>query len=384
MTNEQDATAAQPRARRREPHALRPRTVLVASAIFLALHAAVWLVAAHTEPSRYPWPRDVRSMFEYWDAWHYDLIIERGYFGHEWAFYPLYPLAVALLARATGLASRPEIAGAIFSTLCFVAFCAAQSRLAPSDDAGLKAIKPAGVWGWLFFLLWPGSWVFHSHHTEALFLLLSFAALFASRTGRWKSAAVFAGLSALTRNQGVFVAVAVALDGALLQRDLRRRALVFSASGSISLLLFALYPAYQFWQTGDPLKSTHELAFWGSVSTARGYVATFWFANPGQAWNGEHYLHHFFFFVLNAAAVVLLLRREFALALYALLSLWSLPYMGQLLNTYRYGAVLFPALFLLGDLTARLPLPTRLLLFGCLLYLNYLCTRSYALGAWAY
>jgi hypothetical protein len=96
---------------------------------------------------------------------------------------------VRALSWATGLRARPELVGAAFSTLLFAAFCLMQARLLARSDAhtagDTDALTPATRWGWFFFLCWPGAWVFHSHHTESLFLLLSFGALLCARRGRW-------------------------------------------------------------------------------------------------------------------------------------------------------------------------------------------------------
>lgn len=367
---------------------LRPRLLLLAAAIGLAVHGLIWWWAFNFEPTVYPWPQDAHSRFEYWDAWHYNAIIKNGYTGIRWAFYPLYPLLVKALAVVTGLRARPEIVGTIFSTLTFAVFCLVQARLAESPDKRLHPLRPETMWGWLFFLFSPAAWVFHSHHTESLFLILSFGAFLAARAGggggRWKTAAALAGLCALTRNQGMFVAVAVALDSALRQERLRQKLFVFCGSGVIALLFFALYPAYQYWKTGDALLFVHIQREWGVVLTFYNYIGTFWYVNPWQHADWKGYLHEAFFFVMNGTAIGLIVKREFPLALYVLLSLWAPLYSGHFQNTYRYGAVLFPALFLLGDSVRRAPLPVRCLLFGCFLYMNILYTYYYAVGHWAY
>lgn len=366
----------------------RPRTLLLAAAVWLVVHVAVWAYVARTEPTLYPWPKDVRSVFEYWDAWHYSAITVEGYTGVRWAYYPLYPLAVGALARLTGLRARPDVVGVVFSTLCFAAFCLWQARLAKTPDEGARDLKPETLWGWLFFLAWPASWVFHSHHTESLFLLLSFAAFLRARRGSWVAAAVLAGLCALTRNQGVFVAAAVALEGALRQESRRRKILIFGASALVSFAFFACWPAYQYFTTGDATKFLWAQSQFGPlVKSAYQFVGTIWFVNAWQhpeLWTT--WMRHLAFLLLNGAAVWLLIRRrrEWPLALYVILSLWTPLYLGQLENMFRYGAVLFPAVFLLGDGLRRLPLPARWLTLAGLVVLNLTYVRYYALGDWSY
>jgi Gpi18-like mannosyltransferase len=364
----------------------RPRIILFTAAGWLVLHGSIWLLVAKFVPTLYPWPRSVRSMFEYWDAWHYSAIADVGYTSlARWAFYPLYPLVVRTFAWLTGLCTRPDLVGVIFSTFAFAAFCLLQARLATSTDERLRALKPETLWGWLCFLCWPASWVFHSHHTESLFLLLSFCAFLCARTGRWRTAALLAGLCALTRNQGVFVAVAVALTSAGREQGWRQKLSVFACSGVLSFLLFVCWPAYQFWATGNPLMSVAAQAQFAPQATSLPQlVGTIWFANLWQHPTWNFYLHHVLFIVLNVTLIPLLWRREFALSLYVFLSLWCPLYLGQLENTYRYGAILFPALFMLGEMARRLPWSLRYALFGALIWLNLVCTWDYAQGLWAY
>lgn len=362
----------------------RPRKLLLACALWLLIHSIIWTLVANFEPSRHPF--NMPSMFMYWDSFHYSAITLHGYFTKVlWAFYPLYPLCVRGFSLATGLSERPEIAGLIFSTLAFAAFCIMQARLAASPDA-LCGLKPQTIWGWLFFLFSPASWVFHSHHTEALFLLLSFGALLASRKGRWKTAALLAGLCALTKNQGAVLAIAVAIDGAWQRQSTRQRILIFMGSGLISFLLFICFPLYQYLATGDALAFVHAQASWGVVDSLYGFFGTLWLANPWQ--QGADWftaLHHLFFFLLTAAALGLLIRKkEVPIAFYIIVSLWMPLYLGHLQNAFRYGAVLFPALFFLGDSLKRLPRPVRWVLMAALVGLNLVCARKYALGEWAY
>lgn len=263
----------------------------------------------------------------------------------------------------------------------------AQARLIKEGDESFRPLAPETLWGWLFFLAWPASWVFHSNHTEPLFLLLSFVAVVCARRGGWKSAAVLAGLCALTRNQGVFVAAAVALDGALRSPgDFKKRALRFAASGAASFALFALWPAYQYAATGEATKFLWAQSQFGPlVKSFYEFVGTIWFVNSWQhpeLW--QTHLHHVAFLALNGAGLALLFRREWALAAYVFLSLWSPLYLGQLENAFRYGAVLFPALFLFGDAARRLPAPVRWPALAALVLLNLIYTRYYALGEWAY
>jgi hypothetical protein len=182
------------------------------------------------------------------------------------------------------------------------------------------------------------------------------------------------------------VAAAVALEGALREESWRRRLLVFGASAVVSFAFFACWPAYQYFSTGEATKFLWAQSQFGPlVKSAYQFVGTIWFVNSWQhpeLWTT--WMRHFAFLLLNAAAVRLLARKEWPLGLYVVLSLWTPLYLGQLENAFRYGAVLFPAVFLLGDDLRRLPAPARWLVLAGLALLNLTYVRYYALGDWSY
>ena len=57
---------------------------------------------------------------------------------------------------------------------------------------------------------------------------------------------------------------------------------------------------------------------------------------------------------------------------------------GELVNVFRYSAVLFPAWFWLGDRLDKIPSLFKYGLLALLVALNYGVTRDFALGKWAY
>lgn len=356
--------------------------IFVSAAAWVVLHAVNIVLVYNLEPTRYPFGS--ASIFSYWDAAHYASITVHGYFSTLWAFYPLYPLTVRAFAPMIGLNSRPEIAGAILSTGLFLWFCVTQARLDQQAREGLKWLVPATVGGWIFFLFSPSSYIFHTNHTESLFLVLSFGAFLTSRKGRWQQAAILAGLCALTRHQGTIVALAVAIQAALHRADWRNRFKVFVASGVISFLLFALYPLYQYYKTGSLFTFLRMRAYWRTVGTFYQWIGTLWYANPWQAGNWRDHLHLLCFFLLCGAAAYLVSKKEYPLAIYTFLSTITVLFQGETVNMFRFGSVLFPALFLIGDLVMRLPRPVRWSILAAVVWFNLIYTRCYALGEWAY
>jgi Gpi18-like mannosyltransferase len=363
------------------------RFLFIATAVFLVEHVVFWaLLKSRLGLS---WA----DLLIKWDAGYYSQIVTDGYQDKSYAFFPLYPLIVRgiWLPLSSVAAIPPQIIGALLSTLFFLTAVLLFSRLQATQEAPSSTttnsgpLIPVTIWGWLFFLYSPASYVMHSHHTEALFLLLSLAALALAARGKVGWASVLAGLTALTRIQGVFLAVAVAVQLAanLPRWPLRLRTLLLS--GTVSGAIFALYPLYQYMEVGDPLRFQRAQADWNHpTSTIAIYFKTFLLANPWQAATTGSLLHHLFFAAL-LLATVLFFRKNLAIFIYLLLNLCVMPMEGEFVNVFRFGAVLFPALFLLGD-TARKTLPDWLIiaLLGGLLLINHAVAYNYVITRWAY
>ncbi|WNG33663.1 hypothetical protein F0U61_08495 [Archangium violaceum] len=189
--------------------------LLWSTAGVFAAHLALWLWVS--------WSRGLAftDLLNRWDSNHYSTIIRDGYSGTLWAFFPLYPMAVRAFASVLGV-ERVQVLGAVLSSAAFFGFAMLIARAREREDLP-EGLVPRTRLGWLFFLLAPASYVFHSHHTESLFLLLSALALFSGASRRPGWAGVFAGLCVLTRNQGAFVVAATALLAASREEGGARR-----------------------------------------------------------------------------------------------------------------------------------------------------------------
>ena len=348
-------------------------------ALMFGLHFALWGWMVATTGT------DWLSLLRQWDAEFYRLIVQTGYEGNSWAFLPLYPLVSKGFALLTGLSAHPQVAGTLLSSLCFLGWVGCVSRLIhhPAQQSSLAYLVPQTWVGWFCAVWSPASYVFHSHHTEALFLLLSFLAFWCAATERWGMAALLAGLSVTARNQGVFVIFTVALLSASLAKSLPEKVRRFCFSGLLGALFLLSWLGYQYWQTGNPLLSFQVQKNWAHTTSLWSILQTFWFGNEWQNTNLGSILHHLVFGLLILAAIWLW-RKSRIFALYIALSLTVMPLQGELVNSFRFGAVLFPAWFVLGDRLARCPPWLKLIVLVCLVFLNFMVTRNYALGRWAY
>ncbi len=357
-----------------------PRFMAAAVVAMLAFHAVVWIVAV--QRAGRPWAEVLNN----WDSGWYSSIIINGYSGNAWAFYPLYPACVAALARVPFLSGVPvPLLGAAFSLALFTVFCVLVCRLAARGDTGPAGrLLPETSLGWLVLVLSPASYVFHSHHTESLFLLLSAATFYCCAQRRWLLAATLAGLCALTKNQGIFVAVAAGVWGFAQVRGPVRRTVVFAGMGLLALAIFALYPALQYAQEGDPFVFYKAQHHWRPTMDSSSYLKTLWFGNPWQNTNAGSIQRYITFWVLAGSVALVWMRHRLALALYVALFVGVMPMSGEFVGTFRYGAVLFPSLFVIGDRAAKAPRWVSYLLLAALLYLNHRLARHYILNRWSY
>ncbi|MBM0743072.1 hypothetical protein JOY44_15900 [Phormidium sp. CLA17] len=340
----------------------------------------IWLAISHTQGISW------LTLLNHWDAEHYSIIATQGYQGPNWAFFPLYPLLVRWWALVTGLLAVPQVVGTLLSSLIFLGWLAVVVCLQSSQknsEAIQAGLLPKTYWGWLLFLYSPGSFIFHSHHTESLFLLLSYLAFAAAVFQKPRVATILAGLAGLTRNQGFFVLLCVALIVATHPRDRRDqvRHFILICLGGIAIML--LFPLYQYWQTGNPWQSIQARSNWSHATSWFSMLQTLWFGNPWQNTKLGSLLHHAVYGLL-IGGTVLLWRVSRPLALYTALSLGVILSGGELINTFRYGAVLFSVWFVLGDRLSQFPTWFKIISLTLMIVLNYSVTWSYALGRWSY
>jgi hypothetical protein len=317
-----------------------------------------------------------------WDSQHYTSIITEGYDPVLRAFLPLYPWMVGLLRTLLGGTLPPQLIGCVLSSVCLLVFAAWISRRGQRQTAP-SPLEPRTAWGWFFFLYSPASFALHSHHTEGLFLLLSLGALACAWDGRVWQAAALVALCVWTRNQGLFVAISAALLVARTPGGGPDRIARFSAVGVVALASFGGFLLYQWHSAGDPLAHLHAQQNWHHVDSLWGAIRGLWFGNewhkPGW-WLG---LRNLFGAVWLAGALVLF-RRSAPLGLYGLLTLLVMLPQGDLGNAFRFGCVMFPVLFLVGDWLAERPAWLRWPVALLTVWLNHKVTHAFSIGSWAY
>lgn len=315
-----------------------------------------------------------------WDCSHYEWIAGHGYAGERWAFLPLFPGLTHMLASMFG--ARPEWSGVVLSGLCLALYIVLVETVGRSTPQRALLV-PETALGWFVLLYSPASYALNTNHTEALFLLLSYAAFLLAARGRPELSGLLAGACVWTRKQGVFVAIACALLVAMTADRRSERVRKFVLTGAVSLAAFAGMLLFDARVSGNPFAFLAAQDHWTHAHSVAEVFRTFWFGNPWQGHNLGTVLHHLYFFVL-VALVWWVFRRSWPLGVYGLLSLLVLPLQAELINAFRYSVVLFPLLFLGGDAITRVPRWAQAAAVLGLVALNHAVTRAYVMAHWAY
>jgi Mannosyltransferase (PIG-V) len=363
------------------------RTAIWAAALF------AWLVF---EPNRHPragrWDdpsltRDlgwVTDVWARWDSVWFLRIAEHGYgkaHGVAAAFYPLYPLTLAVVGRAFG--GHYVLAGIVVSLAATLGSFALLYRLAEprlGADGARRAV--------LYLAVFPTALFLQAVYSESLFLVLVLAAFLLAERGRWLGAGAATGLAVLTRISGVALLPALAVLAWRRPPAERRRAL---ASLCLAPAIFAAYPLYLGLDRGDWLAFARSQGFWNRHLSGAGPLGGIW-DGARAAWAGvrqlvsgshTHYywapvrdtdpmrvaavnLEAFAFLALLVALTVIAWRRFGApYGLFAAVSLaipLSVPSeRWPLLSLPRFGVVLFPCFLALATLGGRPRVHTAIL-----------------------
>ncbi len=266
------------------------------------------------------------------------------------AFFPLYPLAVrvvALLPFVGPLGAALVVANASF--LAALVMLHALTRLEFASEAMARRAV-------VFLAIFPTAFFFLAPYTESTFLLLSISAFWFARRDRWGWAAVMAALAAATRNVGLLLGPALAVE-AWLQWRRDARALVPRMAAAAATALGPLaYLAYWQVRSGDawaPIRAqtnwNRDLAApWTSLTDAVHLAARY----------SSYWLIDLLVVGVVLVAVIAGWRRLRAPYLtYAGLSLLvelSAPTPGRpLLSMPRFVAVIFPAFWVFAFAVER-------------------------------
>jgi hypothetical protein len=189
------------------------------------------------------------TAWERWDALWYIRIATHGYAPDDGsaAFFPGYPLLVRDAAWLTG--GHPLLGAYLVSSVALVVGLTLVYLLTEFEfdrDLARRTV--------VLMCLFPTSFFFFSPYSESLFLALSVGAIFAARRSSWMLATLLAVGATATRNMGVVVGLAIAVESLrqVIAAGSRGRALLLGLSrtagvGAGSLLGIAAYLAWWGW-----------------------------------------------------------------------------------------------------------------------------------------
>jgi len=301
------------------------------------------------------------EIFAAWDSgWYFDIARRGYYYGEDGqssvAFFPLYPLTMRAVAWLFGSSERAVWGAGV--AISFVAALAAllvlhrlTERLFHDRETARRTV--------LYLAIFPFSFFLGTVYPTALFLLLTTLAVSAAYGSRWWLAGLVAGLTTVTRPNGILIGIPLgllALRGASLDQVAYR--LMALAPIPLSLLAYSLYVDSL---AGDPLAWLHSQSEWGySLGRApwkglltlmqaleskglEGYVASSEFA-PFRLFHGTVAL-----LVLMITPAVFK-RLGAPLGAYVLVSVLVPLTSNALEGIGRYATGLFPVFMVLGSL----------------------------------
>jgi Gpi18-like mannosyltransferase len=269
------------------------------------------------------------------------------------AFFPLYPLAIRLVAFLPGVG--PLAAATLVAWAGYLAGLVVVYRLTEFEfDTQVARVTVLAI------AAFPTAFFFLSPYTEGPFLALSAGAFYAARRSRWAWAGSLAALAGLTRSVGLLLIAGLAVEALLQWRAGGRRLAPGLLAAAGPAVGFGAYTAFWWLRFADPMAPYQAQRNW-QRSLAWPSV-TLWHA----ALDAYRYTSYW---LIDAAVVVVVLLAVLAglrslrpsYLIYAVASLLlplSDPFPSRpLMSMPRFVLVIFPAFWVIarGVLRHRLP-----------------------------
>ncbi|HKV37339.1 MAG TPA: mannosyltransferase family protein [Pyrinomonadaceae bacterium] len=285
------------------------------------------------------------------DVIHYVVISQEGYHrapfdindrrSHEYAFFPLFPMLLWLLGRVTtGVVLWGAVLCNVFFFIALVLLHKLTLAFGYDDSVAGRTI--------FYLAVFPFSYFFSIPLTESLFVLLTVASFYAAKREHWWTAGIIGLLASATRLTGVLLLPSLLVLSWQMYRSLHVRKIMGLLL--IPCGLFA-YMFYSWWLSGDALAFKHAAEAWGRKPSLFFLPPLVRFLYPphviADPWN---------IYLLSTGAAVLCFiciyiltkRREWALALYTLMSVIIPLSSGVTQSLGRYSMGFFPVFIALG------------------------------------
>lgn len=207
-------------------------------------------------------PHDV---FSAWDGGWFQRIALEGYDPSqlsgaalaEQTTFPFFPLLPALIAAGRLLGLPTVVTGV------FIGHAALLIGLALTHALVRRLSGPAAAsWACWLLAFTPGALTYSMVYSEGLLLVFASGAFLARRQGRWGLASLLAALAALTRPNGLVVALALTGEALLPGGERRRAPLLLLPTLAVLLLWCGILLAL----TGNPLIWVDAKKAWTEIS----------------------------------------------------------------------------------------------------------------------
>ncbi len=348
----------------------------------LAIHFCFWFFLLEFKPLITP-AQNMLELLNHWDSGWYTKIYKYGYEIEESrAFFPLYSILIKIFTIDFHTLS-PALTGTILSTIFFFTFLFFLWKVRINQDNLPVWLYPKNMLCYLFFLLSPASYIYHTHHTESLFLLLSFLGLYFSYKNKFFTASIIAGLCSVTKNQGILLAVTVAFMLCEHHDSNLKKLRTFIISGFISGTFFMSFLIYQFFAYSNPFEFIKAQSNWHHIEHISEYFKTLIMQNKFQDYSLGAIKHQLFFYLIFYYSLRLW-KYSKPISIYCLCSVLILPMQGEVINSFRFLSYLFPTFFIMGIYENKKELLLKMILLIVFIFLNIQTVYNYAILKWAY
>lgn len=229
-------------------------------------------------PNYNPSSNPLVNMWIRWDALWYTGIAAHGYWREALAFFPLYPMLIALGHFALRMSF--DLSAVVVANVALVLFVVTFYKLVREYYPDLLARRSV-----FMALVFPTAFFLSAGYTEALFLWLSCAVFLAARRQELWKAGIFGFFAVLTRNEGMFAAIPILWAywhryGFRINKNILPLFLL--------PLALALFMLYQWMDFGNPLAFLAAQSYWGRHITWPWVgiwlaIGTIWHGSPLQA-----------------------------------------------------------------------------------------------------
>ena len=229
-----------------------------ASVAYFLVNLLIWMTRSEAGPQL----SGFIEVWNQWDAGHYVTIAMFGYnpLTENTAFFPGYPLLIRFFEPV--LPGGGLSASLIISHAACIASLAVLYRLI--DDLMGEATARRTVY---YLMAFPFAFFLVAPYNESTFLFFTVASLYCMRRGHWVGAGLLAAAASATRQAGVLLAIAFAIEY-MRQRGWRPSKIRWDALAVLLVPTGMLAYVFYLWRAmGDPLKFVHVQAVWGRKPT---------------------------------------------------------------------------------------------------------------------